>query len=161
MAAFCASPHRYAQFVAYSAADAAVGFVEAAARIDHVNGTRSTPVAFLEGMYVVPEARRQGVARALVAVVESGGHAHASRALHRTQSTVTYTINKLEDQLGVPLFERQGRRSVLTPAGLGRLRAAAPVHLEGIQVHFLDKFDPDELRTLGALLGRLIPGTTP
>jgi DNA-binding transcriptional LysR family regulator len=54
---------------------------------------------------------------ALVAVVDNGGHAQASRALHRTQSTVTYTINKLEDQLGVPLFERQGRRSVLTPAG--------------------------------------------
>jgi DNA-binding transcriptional LysR family regulator len=54
---------------------------------------------------------------ALVAVVESGGHAQASRALHRTQSTVTYTISKLEDQLGVHLFERQGRRSVLTPAG--------------------------------------------
>jgi DNA-binding transcriptional ArsR family regulator len=37
--------------------------------------------------------------------------------LHRTQSTVTYTINKLEDLLGLPLFEREGRRSVLTPAG--------------------------------------------
>jgi len=54
---------------------------------------------------------------ALVAVVESGGHAQASRQLHRTQSTVTYTINKLEDLLGLPLFEREGRRSVLTPAG--------------------------------------------
>jgi DNA-binding transcriptional LysR family regulator len=54
---------------------------------------------------------------ALVAVVEHGGHAQASRALHRTQSTVTYTVNKLENQLGVQLFERQGRRSVLTPAG--------------------------------------------
>src|SRR5687767_4128370 len=54
---------------------------------------------------------------ALVAVVEHGGHAQASRHLHRTQSTVTYTINKLEDQLGLPIFERTGRRSVLTPAG--------------------------------------------
>jgi DNA-binding transcriptional LysR family regulator len=54
---------------------------------------------------------------ALVAVVESGGHAQASRKLHRTQSTVTYTINKLEDLLGIAVFEREGRRSVLTPAG--------------------------------------------
>jgi DNA-binding transcriptional LysR family regulator len=54
---------------------------------------------------------------ALVAVVEQGGHAQAARRLHRTQSTVTYTIRKLEDQLGLSLFERKGRRSVLTPAG--------------------------------------------
>ncbi len=54
---------------------------------------------------------------ALVAVVEEGGYARASRHLHRTQSTVTYTIQKLEEQLGLKVFERQGRRSVLSPAG--------------------------------------------
>jgi DNA-binding transcriptional LysR family regulator len=54
---------------------------------------------------------------ALVAVVESGGYAQASARLHRTQSTVTYTIKKLEDLLGVKVFELQGRKAVLTPAG--------------------------------------------
>lgn len=54
---------------------------------------------------------------ALVAVVEQGGYAQASRSLHRTQSTVTYTIQKLEEQLGLKVFERQGRRSVLSAAG--------------------------------------------
>jgi len=54
---------------------------------------------------------------ALVAVVEQGGYAQASRRLHRTQSTVTYTIKKLEDQLGLPVFELQGRKAVLTAAG--------------------------------------------
>lgn len=44
----------------------AVGFVEASKRVDYVNGTTSSPVAFLEGLYVVPAFRRQGVARALV-----------------------------------------------------------------------------------------------
>ena len=48
---------------------------------------------------------------ALVAVVEQGGYGQASEHLHRTQSTVTYTIKKLEDQLGLKVFERQGRRS--------------------------------------------------
>lgn len=70
MSSFCANPERYAQFVAYSESNAPLGFVEAAIRTDYVNGTESTPVAFLEGLYVVPEARRQGVARALVAAVE-------------------------------------------------------------------------------------------
>ena len=54
---------------------------------------------------------------ALVAVVEAGGYAQASVRLHRTQSTVTYTIKKLEDLLGVKVFELQGRKAVLTPAG--------------------------------------------
>jgi aminoglycoside 6'-N-acetyltransferase I len=70
MSSFCAKPERYAQFVAYSESNAAVGFVEAAIRTDHVNGTESSPVAFLEGLYVVPEARQQRVARALVGTVE-------------------------------------------------------------------------------------------
>src|SRR5512133_3581079 len=54
---------------------------------------------------------------ALVAIVERGGYEQASEHLHRTQSTVTYTIKRLEDQLGLKVFERQGRRAALTPAG--------------------------------------------
>jgi len=54
---------------------------------------------------------------ALVAVVEAGGYAQASTRLNRTQSTVTYTIKKLEDVLGVKVFELQGRKAVLTPIG--------------------------------------------
>ena len=54
---------------------------------------------------------------ALVAVVESGGYASAAQRLHRTQSTVTYTIKKLEEQLGLKVFELQGRKAALTPTG--------------------------------------------
>jgi aminoglycoside 6'-N-acetyltransferase I len=52
--------------LALTAAGAAVGFVEASKRSDCVNGTTSSPVAFLEGLYVAPATRRRGVARALV-----------------------------------------------------------------------------------------------
>ena len=34
---------------------------------------------------------------------------------------------------------------------------AAPVHLGGVQRHWLSQFSDDELRTLGALLGRVAP----
>jgi len=48
---------------------AVIGFAEAALRHDYVNGCETSPVAFLEGIYVVPAARHKGVARALVAAV--------------------------------------------------------------------------------------------
>jgi len=54
---------------------------------------------------------------ALVSVVESGGYAQAATRLARTQSTVTYNIKKLEQLLGVQVFEIQGRKAQLTPAG--------------------------------------------
>jgi aminoglycoside 6'-N-acetyltransferase I len=56
--------------LAVTAEGRAVGFVEASMRHDFVNGTSSSPVAFLEGLYVEPPARRSGVARALVARVD-------------------------------------------------------------------------------------------
>jgi len=47
-----------------------VGFAEASLRRDHVNGTASSPVGFLEGLYVTDTWRRSGVGRALVEAVE-------------------------------------------------------------------------------------------
>jgi len=48
-----------------------IGFVEASKRTDYVNGAKSSPVAFLEGIYVETASRGQGVARALVVEVET------------------------------------------------------------------------------------------
>lgn len=47
-----------------------IGFAEAAIRRDYVNGCDTSPVAFVEGIYVVPGQRRRGVARAMIAAVE-------------------------------------------------------------------------------------------
>jgi aminoglycoside 6'-N-acetyltransferase I len=63
-------PKRFVAFVAYEKQNEPVGFVEASVRSDYVNGTESSPVAFLEGIYVVPNSRRQGIARALIATIE-------------------------------------------------------------------------------------------
>jgi DNA-binding transcriptional LysR family regulator len=53
----------------------------------------------------------------LVSVVESGGYAQAGEQLHKSQSTLTYAIQKLEELLGVKVFEIRGRKAVLTPIG--------------------------------------------
>lgn len=55
--------------------------------------------------------------RALVAVVEAGGYAQAADALHKSQSAVTYAVQKIESVLGVKAFEIQGRKAVLSATG--------------------------------------------
>lgn len=52
-------------FLARSSAHATVGFAEATLRHDFVNGCETSPVAFLEGLYVQPAWRLRGVARGL------------------------------------------------------------------------------------------------
>ena len=53
----------------------------------------------------------------LVAVVERGGYAKAAEQLHKSQSTLTYAIQRLEELLGLKVFEIRGRRAVLTATG--------------------------------------------
>lgn len=55
--------------------------------------------------------------RALVAVVEAGGYAQAAEQLHRSQSSVSHAVQRLEGLLGMKVFEIHGRKAVLTPAG--------------------------------------------
>jgi len=69
MGEFLARPESFVQFVAYAESHEPVGLVEASLRNGYVNGTESSPLAFLEGLYVTPTHRRRGVARRLVAAV--------------------------------------------------------------------------------------------
>jgi DNA-binding transcriptional LysR family regulator len=55
--------------------------------------------------------------RALQAVVEAGGYAAAAERLHKSQSTVSYAVQKIEHLLGLAVFEIRGRKAVLTDAG--------------------------------------------
>ena len=55
--------------------------------------------------------------RSLIAVVEAGGYAQASESLHKSQSAVTYAVQKIESLLDVKAFEIQGRKAILTPTG--------------------------------------------
>lgn len=55
--------------------------------------------------------------RCLAAVVDEGGYAQAAGTLHKSQSAVSYAVQKLEDTLGVKAFEIRGRKAVLTATG--------------------------------------------
>jgi DNA-binding transcriptional LysR family regulator len=53
----------------------------------------------------------------LDAIDARGSFAAAADALHRVPSALTHAVRKLEDDLGFPLFEKVGRRALLTEAG--------------------------------------------
>ena len=60
--------------------------------------------------------------RTLQAVVDQGGFAQAAEVLHRSQSSVSYAVARLQEQLGMPLLRIDGRKAVLTEAGNVLLR---------------------------------------
>ncbi len=54
---------------------------------------------------------------AIDAIDRRGSFAAAAHELHRVPSALTYTVQKLEEDLDVLLFDRRGHRAKLTPAG--------------------------------------------
>src|ERR1700704_7093626 len=55
--------------------------------------------------------------RSFVSVVDSGGFTRAGERVHRTQSTVSQQIKRLEDDIGQPLLNRTGKSVTPTEAG--------------------------------------------
>jgi DNA-binding MarR family transcriptional regulator len=52
--------------------------------------------------------------------------------------------------------DRRGWFAVLTDRGRSALRRAAPVHLRGIQEHFVRHLEPEEVQVLGTALARVV-----
>ncbi|HMK80114.1 MAG TPA: LysR substrate-binding domain-containing protein [Xanthobacteraceae bacterium] len=55
--------------------------------------------------------------RSFVSVVDAGGFTRAGERVHRTQSTVSQQIRRLEEDVGHPLLIRDGKRVTLTDEG--------------------------------------------
>ncbi len=88
--------------------------------------------------------------RALQAVVDAGGYAQAAARLHKSQSAITYAVQKIQAQLRVRLFELQGRKARLTSAGEILYRRATALLeeaqlLEGAALHLAHGWE-SELR---------------
>ena len=92
--------------VAVDANGAAAGFVEASKRADYVNGTSSSPVAFLEGLYVEPAARRKGIARALVEAVVKWASAEGCHELASDSPLANSAAHAVHRALGFAETER-------------------------------------------------------
>ncbi|WP_194270182.1 LysR family transcriptional regulator [Candidatus Methylospira mobilis] len=86
--------------------------------------------------------------RTLVSVVEAGGYAQAAEQLHKSQSTLTYAVQKLERLLGVNVFEILGRKAELTSAGQvlyrrGKTLIDEAVRLERAAVSLASGWEPE------------------
>ena len=83
--------------------------------------------------------------RYLVALAREGNFHRAAEAVHVSQPTLSVAIRKLEDELGVALFERRPRTVTLTPAGERILAQAQRVLEEVERLRDLARQDRDQL----------------
>ncbi len=93
-----------AVFLAEDSDGRAIGFAEVSIRRDHVEGTTETPVPYLEGWYVIPEYRRQGIGRMLVEAVEAWAR--------RQGFTELASDSELENHGAIRAHKRLGFREV-------------------------------------------------
>ena len=92
--------------MARSADGRPVGFAEASLRHDYVNGTVTSPVAFLEGIYVEPDHRGTGVARRLVAAIETWARQSGCSELASDAAISNVASQQMHEALGFTETQR-------------------------------------------------------
>lgn len=95
-----------AAFIARDDGGRPVGFAETSIRRDHVNGCDTSPVGFLEGIYVEEHARRQGVARQLVAAVADWSRQQGCLEVGSDAALDNDTSHRMHAALGFSETER-------------------------------------------------------
>lgn len=113
-----AEPDRYATVIAVSSTGEPLGFAEASIRHDYVNGCDASPVLFLEGIYVIPDLRRQGIAGALCRSIEQWGTSFGCEEFASDTSIDNIEAQALHRALGFDetervVFFRKPRRNAL------------------------------------------------
>jgi aminoglycoside 6'-N-acetyltransferase I len=106
MAILLAQPERYLQLMVYDAQRQPLGFIEGSIRSDYVNGTESSPVGFVEGVYVAPTWRRHGIARQLFEAIADWAKARGCRELASDALLANETSQRAHVALGFRETER-------------------------------------------------------
>ncbi len=71
---------------------------------------------------------------AFKAVVDEGSFARAAESLNKSQSSISYAIARLEEQLPTPVLEQKGRKAVLTEEGKVLYRHASQLLIQATEV---------------------------
>lgn len=99
------APSRYGAYVVMRSGHP-VGLAEVALRQDYVNGTDTSPVAFLEGIYVTAAQRRTGVARMLLDAVRDWARSHGCTELASDTALDNIVSQAAHEALGFTETER-------------------------------------------------------
>lgn len=86
--------------------DDVIGFAEASVRRDDVNGCETSPVAFLEGIYVQPVHWHRGVARALIVTIEGWAREQGLRELASDALLENRNSHAMHEALGFAETDR-------------------------------------------------------
>ena len=75
--------------------------------------------------------------RHFISLAQTGSFSKSAEAMHLTQPALSRSIRAIEDELGLPLFDRIGRRSELTPFGRQVLQRAQRLVDDAAELHAL------------------------
>ena len=75
--------------------------------------------------------------RVLHAVIDCDGFTAAAERLHISQSAISYTIAKMQEQLGVPLLKMEGRKAQITIQGRALLECSRNVIRSALELEAL------------------------
>ncbi len=73
----------------------------------------------------------------LVTVADSGQFARAAKLCHVSQPSLSMQLKKLEEELGVSIFERSGRELIITPTGRALIEHARSALAEVDQMRMI------------------------
>ena len=72
-----------------------------------------------------------------------------------SRSRLTHAVDRLEERGWVRRedcpTDRRGQLAVLTDEGMDTLRAAAPIHVEGVRAHLFDQLTPEQVAQLRSI----------
>ena len=111
----------------------------------------------VDGAEMIPDLDID-VLRVVLTIAETGRFTSAARLLNRTQAAVSAQVKRLEDQIGVRVFDREPRGARLTREGEQFIRYAREIVAinETAVGHFLKRRPPEQIR-IGVPEGYAVP----
>ncbi len=89
-----------AVYICKTANNVSIAFLHASLRGDYVEGTASSPVAYLEGIYVRPAYQRQGIARKLLETAEKWAKNKGCTEMGSDAEVLNLISQKFHEEVG-------------------------------------------------------------